>query len=162
MYNPPWVNAGFFRKRGLRFTFPRQVILNILFKEKGHLSAEDIYFRIHPIYPQIGLSTVYRTLELLRRLGVVSKFDFGDGRSRYELVNPNGNLHHYHLICVKCGRIIDYSDSIGEEDSFIEEMEKRLTKKYNFKIKSYQLRFYGICDKCQSRENQELKWTERR
>ncbi len=150
MHGPPWLQAEFFRDRGLRFTLPRQVILETLFKTRKHLSAEDIYFRIHPLYPHIGLSTVYRTLELLNRIGLVSKFDFGDGRARYEFVRPGENSHHHHLICSKCGRIIDYSDFVEKETHLIKEIENTLSKKYNFVINSHQIHFYGLCEDCKN------------
>lgn len=148
MYGPPWLQASFFRNRGLRFTLPRQAILDALFRAKGHLSAEDVYFRIHPLYPHIGLTTVYRTLELLYRMGSVSKFDFGDGRSRYELVRPGTDSRHHHLICTGCGRVIDYADFIEKETKFTKEIEKALSKKYDFTINSHQIRFHGLCKNC--------------
>ena len=66
-------------------TAPREAILSVLNKTSKHLSAEDVYMAVHKIYPTVGLTTVYRTLELLVHMGLVFKFDFGDGRARYEL-----------------------------------------------------------------------------
>lgn len=149
MKQPPWW-WGRFRGRGYRITVPRQAILNVLSKTDKHLSAEDIYLAVHKVYPAIGLTTVYRTLELLVQMGLVFKFDFGDGRARYELAQgPGGIRHHHHLVCTKCGRVIDYTDFIDEEKELLRKTEEGLAKKYKFKIKNHLIQFYGICDKCQ-------------
>ena len=106
---PPWWD-GRFRGCGYRMTVPRQSILDVLSKTSKHLSAEDVYMAVHKIYPNVGLTTVYRTLELLVQMGLVFKFDFGDKRARYELTEgPKGARHHHHLICTACGRVVDYT-----------------------------------------------------
>ena len=143
----PWWNSRF-AGRGYRLTVPRQAILNILNKSKEHLSAEDIYMAVHRVYPGIGLATVYRTLELLVRMGLVFKFDFGDGKSRYELSEGLNKNHHHHLVCTGCGRIIDYSELVDEEIKVLKRIEKTISKKYNFEINSHQIHFLGLCAKC--------------
>ncbi|OQX80464.1 MAG: ferric uptake regulation protein [Candidatus Omnitrophica bacterium 4484_70.1] len=146
---PPWW-YGRFRGCGYRVTLPRQIILEVLSKTSKHLSAEDIYIAVHKIYPNIGLTTVYRTLELLVQMGLIFKFDFGDGRARYELSEgPKGVRHHHHLVCINCNRIIDYTDFIEEELKLLNQIEKGLSKKFNFKITNHLIQFYGLCDKCQ-------------
>lgn len=147
---PPWWQ-GRFRGWGYRITMPRQAILGVLSRTSKHLSAEEIYLAVHKIYPGIGLTTVYRTLELLVRMGLVFKFDFGDGRNRYELAVGPKTFHHHHLICVNCGRIIDYTDFVDRETKLLAEIENVLSKKYNFKINTHQLHFYGLCERCQTR-----------
>jgi len=129
---------------------PRQVILEVLSNTEEHLSAEEIYLLIHKVYPNIGLTTVYRTLDLLVDMGLVFKFDFGDKRARYELSQgPASKKHHHHLICTKCGRIIDYTDFIDEERELLQRTEAGLSEKYNFKVTSHLIQFYGLCDECQ-------------
>lgn len=138
-----------FRGYGYRFTIPRQIILQVLDESKEHLSAEDIYLKVHQLYPAIGLTTVYRTLELLVNMGLVSKFDFGDGRARFELSPKTDQVsHHHHLICTNCGRIIDYNEFAKEELELIKKIEKELARKYSFEIKNHNIQFYGLCDKC--------------
>ena len=144
---PPWWH-GRFRRFGHRLTAPRETILNTLSKTQKHLSAEDIYLEVHKIYPAVGLTTVYRTLELLVRMGWVYKFDFGDGRARYELIKGPNVKHHHHLVCTGCGRIIDYTDFVGEEIKLVKQTEESLSKKHNFDIKAHQIHFYGVCGKC--------------
>ena len=146
---PPWLH-GKFKGCGYRMTMPRQIILDVLSRTVDHLSAEDVYHKVHGSYPSIGLTTVYRTLELLVRAGLIHKFDFGDGRARYELAQGSEKPgHHHHLICTGCGNIIDYADFIDEEIELLKKTEKGLSKKYNFKITNHLIQFYGLCAKCQ-------------
>ncbi|MGC8890169.1 MAG: Fur family transcriptional regulator [bacterium] len=137
-----------FKERGLRWTLPREMVLDVLSKTPGHLSGEDIYLSIHQKCTNVGIATVYRTLELLTDIGIVHKFEFGDGRSRYELVGDRTKEHHHHLVCVKCGKIINYSEFIDEEKAFIERLEKELSEKYNFQIDYHEIYFYGLCQDC--------------
>ena len=149
---PPWWH-GKMRGCGYRLTVPRQAILDVLSKTSKHLSAEDIYLSVHKVYPAIGLTTVYRTLELLVQTGMVFKFDFGDGRGRYELSEgPKSIGHHHHLVCTSCRRIIDYKDFIDEEIELLKKTEKGLSKKYNFRITNHLIQFYGLCEECQIRK----------
>lgn len=139
-----------FREKGHRLTTPRKAILSILSKTEEHPCVEDLYFAVHKSYPSIGITTVYRTLDLLVSWGVVHKFDFGEGKARYELIsNPNGLGHHHHLICSECKKIINYSELIDKEVDLITKLEKRLSKKYNFNIQSHIIEFYGICKNCE-------------
>mgnify|MGYP000866150563 CR=1 FL=1 len=145
--------CGKLKDCGYRLTTSREAILEILSKTSEHLSAEDIYLTLHKSYPNIGLTTIYRTLELLVQMGLVSKFDFGDGRARFELSEKlQGRRHHHHLVCTNCGRIIDYTDFINEEIELLTRTEKEISKKFNFKIERHLIQFYGLCDKCQSKK----------
>ena len=143
---PRWIYDKV-RGEGFRLTFPRQVILDILDKTEHHMSAEEIYIELHKKYPSIGLTTIYRTLDMLANLDIVNKFDFGDGRARYELKGVQ-EKHHHHLICRGCGRIIDYKDFIDEETQLVKKIEERLSKKYRFRIDTHQFHFYGLCNEC--------------
>lgn len=142
-----------FREYGYRLTLSREAILNVLGRTSKHLSAEEIYLKVHKIYPSSGLSTVYRTLELLVQVDLVFKFDFGDGRARYELIrNLEGQDHHHHLVCISCNRVVDYTDFIEDETSSLKKTEKNLSAKYNFKIMKHLIQFQGLCDKCRGKE----------
>jgi Fur family ferric uptake transcriptional regulator len=138
-----------FRGWGWRMTVPRQVILDVLSSSSKHFSAEEIYLEVHKRYPGIGLTTVYRTLELLVRMGVVSKFNFGDGRARYELVAED-KKNHCHAVCVNCGKIMDCEGFEDSEFNFARIITK-FSKKFNFEIKGYHMRFYGLCSKCKDK-----------
>ncbi|MFH1073834.1 MAG: transcriptional repressor [Candidatus Firestonebacteria bacterium] len=145
---PPWL-TGRFKGCGCKMTIGREAILSILSQADKHLSAEDVYIKVRSDYPRIGLATVYRTLELMVRMNLLYKFDFGDKRARYEIAgDEKGENHHHHLVCKKCSRVIDYDDFIDKEVELLEKTEKGLSKKYNFNITDHLIQFYGICDKC--------------
>lgn len=134
---------------GYRMTVGREAILDVLSKAEEHLSAEDIYMRVHKIYPNIGLTSIYRTLDILDSIGLVNKFDFGHGRARYELAESStGKSHHHHLVCTGCGLIIDYTDFIDEEVALLKKTEEGLSKKYKFNITNHLIQFYGLCNSC--------------
>ena len=136
-------------------TVGREAIMNVLAKAQEHLSAEDIYMHVHSDYPSVGLTSVYRTLEVLVNMGLIYKFDFGDGRARYELAEgPKGEGHHHHLVCTGCGRVIDYADFIDEELALLKKTEAGLSGKYNFTITNHLIQFYGLCHHCQSKKNE--------
>lgn len=135
---------------GFRLTNPREIIINILRDTDEHLSAEDIYVKALKVKSSIGLTTVYRTLDLFNQIGVVQKFDFGDRRARYELTNnPQKKEHHHHLVCIQCKTITDYTDFMKEEWELMNKTEKALSKNYHFKIIHHTIHFYGLCEKCQ-------------
>jgi len=98
-----------------RWTLSRQIVFDFLKRSSSHLSAREIYHALHRFSPGIGLATIYRTLQLLFQLGLIRKISCGDGQSRYELKAQNLTGHHHHLICLGCGRIIDYQDFAEEE-----------------------------------------------
>lgn len=138
------------REHGYKCTAARELIPEILEATEGHLSSDDVYKALYINHPQIGLTTVYRTLELLVDLEIVDKFEFGDGRSRYELSEEYSHKeHHHHLICTGCGMILDYSDFMDDELKYLSKIETELGKKHKFKIENHLIRFYGKCSTCQ-------------
>ena len=131
-----------------RWTIPREAILELLSKTPKHLSAKEIYAALYKLYPGMGLTTIYRTLDLLERMELINKFSLGDGQNRYEFKSGEKKEHHHHLICTKCGKIIDYSDFVDEELKLVKKTEEILAKKYNFAIKDHNIEFLGLCEKC--------------
>lgn len=149
MRQGPWWNQQL-HSAGFRFTNPREIIIDILRGTDKHLSAEDIYIAALKINPSIGLTTVYRALDLFNQIGIVQKFDFGDGKARYELTNnPQKKEHHHHLVCIRCKTIIDYSNFVKEELELMDKTERELSKKHNFRIMHHVIHFYGLCKACQ-------------
>ena len=138
-----------FRGQVCRWTAPRQAIVDLLSRTKRHLSAKDIYTELTKIYPGLGLTTVYRTLDLLSRSGMIQTIAIGDGQNRYELKSGNKSDHHHHLICTNCGKIIDYREFLKEELEFINKAEKKLENKFSFKIMDHNIEFIGLCKNCQ-------------
>jgi Fur family ferric uptake transcriptional regulator len=135
------------KKLGYRMTKPRQMVFKVLTKTTEHLLAKEIYLDIQKKHPDIGLTTIYRTLEILAKIGLINKFCIGDGQSRYEL-GWDFKEHHHHMICRNCGKIIDYKDFINEEITFFNRIEKFLSKNYKFAISNHEVFFYGTCDSC--------------
>lgn len=115
----------------------------MLENEEDHLSAEDVFLLVREKSADIGLATVYRTLELLNELNVVDKIQFGDGVSRYDLRQEGAAHFHHHLVCIECGAV----DEIQED--LLEDVEAIVEKKWNFRIKDHRLTFHGICYRCQ-------------
>jgi Fur family ferric uptake transcriptional regulator len=137
------------RRHFRRWTGPREAILQLLSRTTKHMSAKEIYATLHKFYPGIGLTTVYRTLDLLARMGLIHKFSIGDGHNRYEFISDDTSKHHHHLICTHCGKIINYSEFLDEELALVKKTEKRLAKKYNFRIEDHNIEFLGFCEDCQ-------------
>jgi Fur family transcriptional regulator, ferric uptake regulator len=141
------------RNHGFKCTPGREMILEVLESTNEHLSPEEIFSKAQKSCPELGLTTVYRTLEMLINLGMVIKLDIGDGKSRYELSESvNQKKHHHHLVCNGCGKIIDYSDFMNEEMEYLSKIEKALEKKHNFKINNHVIQFYGKCITCGKKE----------
>ncbi|WP_373898532.1 Fur family transcriptional regulator [Haloimpatiens sp. FM7315] len=131
------------KDKGCKLTPQRRAILSTMINNEGkHLTVEELYDLVKDQCPEIGLATVYRTVQLLEQFGVVSKLELDDGCSRYELVHKDENHTHHHLICTKCGRVIEVKDDL------LEDLESSIEKMYNFKIYNHSLKFYGLCEKC--------------
>jgi Fur family transcriptional regulator, ferric uptake regulator len=149
---PQWLQE-ILKVKCYRITAGREAILNALVHADEHLSAEDIYLKVHSTHPAIGLTSVYRTLETLLNMGLVYKFDFQEGRARYEISEgQRGKHHHHHLVCTGCGRIIDHTDFFDEELILLKRTEESLSDKYNFKITNHLVQFYGLCSSCHDKE----------
>lgn len=131
-------------EKDYRLTPQREAILRILIEQQAeHLSADEIYLASKQRFPEIGLATVYRTLDLFEQLGIVYKLDSGDGQARYEFKEHGERHYHHHLICVTCGKIIEFNEDL------IQNLEQIFAERANFKITDHSLRFFGICDECQ-------------
>jgi len=127
-----------------RLTPQRRLVLEIFLENREkHLSAEEIY-QLSRQKEEIGLATIYRTLDLLEELGLLSKINFGDGRSRYELIQDglNDTHNHHHLICLNCGRIQEV------EEDLLHKLEEIVERKHHFSIVNHNLQFYGYCNRC--------------
>ena len=138
------------RGLGYRVTLPRQAVLAELEKADGHLTAKDIFIRVQELYPACGFNTVYRTLDMLVSAGIVNRLDFGDGQAHFELVSRTGSKprHHHHILCVNCGKVVDYDDFMDEEELFFGKVVKYLSKKFDFNITDHELTFKGLCGEC--------------
>ena len=130
------------QEKDYKLTPQRKTILKVLLDNKEeHLSAEDIYQIVKPHYPEIGLATIYRTLELLADIDILQKMNFDDGKARYEFSNHDEH-HHHHLICLKCSKVIEFNDDL------LDVLEKTISEKKNFEVIDHKLKFYGYCSGC--------------
>lgn len=124
-----------------RLTPQRSVVLQVMLENQGqHLNAEDVLSIARDKSPNIGIATVYRTLEKLSAIGVLYKTMFEGGSYRYELSIGDEHQHH-HLICLSCGSITEVADDL------LHILEKRLEEN-GFQVVDHELKFYGYCPKC--------------
>ena len=126
-------------------TLPRRVIIETLAEADTYLTAEEIYHRFHADYPGIGLATVYRTLVLFHKLGIVTKLEVGEGKARYELAEVE---HHHLLVCESCHKVVKYSDFTTQEKDRFAELERLVEKMYHFRINRHVVQYFGICPEC--------------
>ncbi len=124
---------------GYRLTPQRQLIVDALQDSEGHISAEEIHAQVKARYPHVNISTVYRTLELLKSLGLVTETDMGGGRFRY---HPADKGRHHHLICEQCNSVIDI------EESTFSQLKRTLLKDYGFKAHLNHIAIFGRCERC--------------
>ena len=125
---------------GLKATKQREEILNIFLNSSGHKSLAQIYAQVAKTNPKIGYTTVYRTLKLLTRLGLATQRKFADGETRYEPTSEGS--HHDHLICLDCGKIIEF------EDQALEALQNRIARRHRFRISHHRMELYGRCEEC--------------
>ena len=126
-------------ERGYRLTPQRMMILSAIESSDDHISAEEIYAQVVAKYPHVNISTVYRTLELLKQLGLVTETDLGGGRFRY---HPADKGHHHHLVCQQCGAIIDLDESL------LSPLKSALLREYKFSADLMHLAIFGRCASC--------------
>lgn len=131
--------------KNLKSTSQRDTILNVFVEAGRHLSAEELYARVKKSHPGIGYATVYRTLKLLAEAGLAQERRFEDGFTRYE--HASQDAHHDHLICTRCGAIIEF------ENESIEALQQDVARKNRFKVLSHKLELYGLCTGCQGKKN---------
>ncbi|MBU5341370.1 MULTISPECIES: ferric iron uptake transcriptional regulator [Bacillaceae] len=129
-----------------KLTPQREATVRVLLEnEEDHLSAEDVYLLVKEKSPEIGLATVYRTLELLTELKVVDKINFGDGVSRYDLRKEGAAHFHHHLVCIECGSVEEIQEDL------LDDVEAIVEEKWNFIVKDHRLTFHGLCKNCQKK-----------
>ncbi|SCY98212.1 Fur family transcriptional regulator [Alkaliphilus peptidifermentans] len=131
------------KEKGFKLTPQRRATLDVIFGNQGkHLNTEEIYGLVKEKCPEIGLATVYRTLQLLEEMELVSKLNLDDGCSRYEFNNHEDDHQHHHLICQSCGNVIEV------EIDLLDQLEQEIENVYQFKIKDHKVKFFGICSEC--------------
>jgi Fur family ferric uptake transcriptional regulator len=129
------------RNAGLKVTLPRVKILQILENQatERHLTAEQVYKILLSEDEEIGLATVYRVLTQFEAAGLVTRHHFEGGNSVFELTD---NDHHDHILCIKCGKVDEFSDEV------IEARQKAIAKQLGYELTSHGLYLYGYCSNC--------------
>jgi Fur family ferric uptake transcriptional regulator len=126
------------KRAGLKITLPRIKILTILQNPNNqHISAEDVYKILLEHNEEIGLATVYRVLNQFDDAGIVSRHHFEGGKSVFELSQKK---HHDHLVCLKCGKVVEF------EDDVIETRQEDIAKKHKITLTNHSLYLYGECE----------------
>ncbi len=131
------------QEKGHRLTPQRMLVIEALHNARKHISAEEIYDHLHSRYPYTNISTVYRTLELLKELNLVTETNFGEGRVRYHVAEKG---HHHHLICRSCGKIIDL------EELLLHPLKDTLLQEYGFDADLRHLAISGECSGCRRKK----------
>ena len=127
------------REAGYRLTPQRVMVLQAIAESDRHLTAEAIHQRVIQIYPYLDIATVYRILQLLKRLHLVTEIDLGDGSAQYEVSEPN---KHHHMVCRECGGAYDLSPS------YLEEFRERLITEFGFEPDLEHFAIGGVCAAC--------------
>ncbi len=132
------LNSSEYRVTWQRWAIIKEIVLN----KDRQLSAEDVYNLIKQDYPEIGLATIYRTLDLLTDLGMLQRVSFGDGKTRYGLAD-GGSQYQNHLICVRCGAVEAF------DEAFLRSLEEAVGEANQFQVIDHEVKFFGVCKACQ-------------
>ena len=130
---------GFLAQRKLRLTAPRRAIIEAVFSTESHFTAEELLAWAHRRDKRVSRATVYRTLPLLTESGLVREMDFGGDHKFYD-PNYAGRPHHNHIICQDCGKIVEF------ESRQIEQLEKEISRRLGFTVKTHRLQITATCD----------------
>ena len=129
------------RRESRKVTGPRQAILDILGRLAHPMTTKEIFEALSK--NECDLATVYRSMRLLEDMGMVKRFDFGDGTARFELLEEGDDGHHHHLVCTRCAEIVEL------DECSILEVEERIAALNGFKAVTHKLEFFGLCPECQ-------------
>ena len=138
------------KEKGLKATNQRLLVLEVLADQRDrHMTAEDIYELVKEDYPEIGLATIYRTLQLLLEMQLVDRINLDDGCIRYEIgefCDGENKHHHHHLICRTCGKVLPFKDDLWTS-------WRRISRRqWDFMCLDHELKFYGQCKECREKK----------
>jgi Fur family ferric uptake transcriptional regulator len=122
-------------EKGMRMTDQRRVVARVLSTAHDHPDVEELYRRAQGVDPHISIATVYRTVRLFEEAGIIERHDFRDGRARYE---EAPDTHHDHLIDMKTGKVIEFTDSE------IEALQSAIARRLGYKLVDHRLELYGM------------------
>ncbi len=136
------------KARGLKTTSQRMAILKVLLDQPGsHLTAEEIYDLVKKDWPDIGLATVYRNIQLLSEMQLIDKLNLDDGFVRYEMGDVDKHRHHHHhMICTECGKVFAFQEDL------LDLLEQKIEKSTGFIVSDHEVKFYGRCAQCVAKD----------
>lgn len=140
MLNEHAALSEYLKSQGRKHSWQREQILNLFLSSDRHLTANQLYRQVQKQNPEIGFVTVYRTMKLLCESGLCRQIQLEDGVARYE--KQLGHTHHDHLVCTKCGKVVEVVDET------IERHQERLFKKHGFYPQRHRMELYGVCRNC--------------
>jgi Fur family ferric uptake transcriptional regulator len=126
----------YLQRQGLKLTRQRRAIAEVVFRSDGHLTLTDIHERARERQKSLGFATVYRTMKLMAEAGFATQHRFDDGQSRFERADDD---HHDHIICSRCGKIIEF------EAPDIERRQEKIARELGFRVVSHRHEIYGEC-----------------
>ena len=135
------------RELGYRVTGPRKTIVEAVAGWRHQFTASDVCQEVARVAPSVGRATVFRTLDLLSSVGLISRVHEGDGCHGYVICSECPVGHHHHLVCSRCGLVVRVSECDLDEQS------RRLAERTHFRIDGHRLEFYGVCDACMKVES---------
>ena len=127
------------KDRGMRMTPQRAIILEAIEKLEGHITAEEIFAEVQKVNPYVSLATIYRTLELLQDLDLITQTNLGHNQTYFALKD---HCSHHHLVCQECGRIEEFCDDI------LEPLRAMLADQHGFEAHTDHMSIFGICQAC--------------
>lgn len=130
---------SYLREQRLKSTAQRDAIVEVFLEGSGHVSVEELYGRVRKRHPGIGYATVYRTMKLLTECGIADERHFRNGEARYEKAEKS---HHDHLICERCGKIVEF------EERRIESLQEETARRLGFELRGHKMELYGLCQDC--------------
>jgi Fur family ferric uptake transcriptional regulator len=127
---------------GERVTWQRRLLLDLISQAGGHLDADELFRRAKEREPRISLSTVYRNLRLFKKLGLVEERHLSENHHHYEIKSPT---EHYHLVCLGCGRVIEF------ESPLLERIKNQIRRENQFEVTSAEISLQGYCSRCRGK-----------
>jgi len=127
---------------GERVTWQRRLLLDLISQAGGHLDADELFRRAKEREPRISLSTVYRNLRLFKKLGLVDERHLSENHHHYEIKSPS---EHYHLVCLGCGRVIEF------ESPLLQRIENQIRRENRFEVTGAEIRLQGYCSRCRGK-----------
>ena len=128
------------RRRGVRWTAQRQVIVQTFLATGAHVTVEDLHRRVREIDRTVSAATVYRTVNMLEKIGFAHRRDFGGASASFE--SALDKAHHDHLVCTVCGAIQEFHHDL------IEELQEQVAREYGFSLSHHRMELYGQCAAC--------------